>query len=90
LLPAAAIAARAEMRIRHPWNSNSEVYLKRLAHDTGLPRAALTMARVPPGKESFIYHSHERDEEFLFIYPVACLALASGYGQAAAHHCDSA
>ena len=28
---------------------------------------ALTIARVPPGKESFVYHSHERDEEFLFI-----------------------
>jgi uncharacterized cupin superfamily protein len=25
------------------------------------------MARVPPGKESFAYQSHERDEEFLFI-----------------------
>ncbi|HEY8380743.1 MAG TPA: cupin domain-containing protein [Microvirga sp.] len=27
----------------------------------------VSLARVPPGKESFVYHSHERDEEFLFI-----------------------
>ena len=67
LLTAADIAARSETRIRHPWNPNSEVYLKRLAHDAGLRRIALTLARVPPGKESFVYHSHERDEEFLFI-----------------------
>jgi uncharacterized cupin superfamily protein len=67
LLAAADIAARGETRIRHPWNPNSEVYLKHLAHDAGLRRVALTMARVPPGKEGFVYHSHERDEEFLFI-----------------------
>jgi uncharacterized cupin superfamily protein len=67
LLTAAEIAARAEMRVRHPWNPNSKVYLKHLAHDAGLRRVALTLARVPPGKESFVYHSHERDEEFLFI-----------------------
>ena len=67
LLTAADIAARAETRIRHPWNANSEVYLKHIAYDAGLRRVALTLARVPPGKESFVYHSHERDEEFLFI-----------------------
>jgi uncharacterized cupin superfamily protein len=33
----------------------------------GLSRVVLSLARVPPGKESFVYHSHERDEEFLFI-----------------------
>jgi uncharacterized cupin superfamily protein len=73
LLTAADIAARAEMRIRHPWNPNSEVYLKHLAHDAGLTRMAVTVARVPPGKESFAYHSHERDEEFLHpIRPRPC------------------
>ena len=28
---------------------------------------ALSIARVPPGKESFVYHAHERDEDFLCI-----------------------
>ena len=67
LQTAAEIAGSDEMRIRHPWNPNSEVYLKHLAHRAGLRRVALTLARVPPGRESFIYHSHEHEEEFLYI-----------------------
>jgi hypothetical protein len=49
LLTAAEIAARVETCIRHPSNPNSAVYLMHLAHDTGLRRAELTLARVPPG-----------------------------------------
>jgi uncharacterized cupin superfamily protein len=33
----------------------------------GLKHLSLSLARVPPGKESFIYHAHGRDEEFLCI-----------------------
>ncbi|WP_299620072.1 cupin domain-containing protein [Pelagibius sp.] len=67
LLTAAEIAALPELHIRHPFNPQSDVYLKRLAPLAGLARLSLTLARVPPGKESFVYHSHERDEEFLYI-----------------------
>lgn len=67
LLTAADIAAHTEARIRHPLNTNSEIYLKRLSQKAGLQRLSLALARVPPGKESFAYHWHERDEEFLFI-----------------------
>ncbi|MEZ5872041.1 MAG: cupin domain-containing protein [Nitratireductor sp.] len=56
-----------EAHIRHPLNSASDVYLKRLSPLFGLQRLALYIARVPPGGESFLYHSHERNEEFLFI-----------------------
>jgi uncharacterized cupin superfamily protein len=66
-LSAAAIAAAPEVHIRHPLNPASDVYLRALGRAAGLQRTALTLARVPPGRESFIYHSHERDEEFLFI-----------------------
>jgi uncharacterized cupin superfamily protein len=45
----------------------SDVYLKRLSAIAGLSRVSLTIARVPPGKESFLYRRHERDEEFIFI-----------------------
>lgn len=62
-----AIAGMPEARIRHPWNTGSDVYLKRLSPLTGLRRLALHIARLPPGKESFVYHRHERDEEFLLI-----------------------
>ena len=61
------IAATPETHIRHPWNPKSDVHLRQLSIGAGLSRVALTMARIPPGKESFVYHSHERDEEFLFI-----------------------
>jgi uncharacterized cupin superfamily protein len=66
-LSAAEIAAAPEVHIRHPLNPASDVYLRALGRVAGLQRTALTLARVPPGRESFIYHSHEHDEEFLFI-----------------------
>jgi uncharacterized cupin superfamily protein len=30
-------------------------------------RVAVSLGRVAPGKESFVYHSHNHEEEFLFI-----------------------
>jgi len=59
--------ALPEAHIRHPLNPASDVFLKRLAPIFGLQRLALYIARVPPAKESFLYHRHERDEEFLII-----------------------
>lgn len=56
-----------EAPLQHPWNANSEVYLKRLSKQAGLERVSLSLARVPPGRESFLLHRHECDEEFLFI-----------------------
>lgn len=67
LLTRFEIAALPEAHISHPWNPRSDVYLRRLSQIAGLHRVALAVARVPPGKESFLYHRHERDEEFLFI-----------------------
>jgi uncharacterized cupin superfamily protein len=67
LLSAAELAAAPEVHIRHPLNPASDVYLRSLGRPVGLRRLSLSLARVPPGKESFIYHRHERDEEFLYI-----------------------
>lgn len=67
LWTAADIASVPEVNVRHPWNENSDVHIKPLSMAAGLSRVVLSLARVPPGKESFVYHSHERDEEFLFI-----------------------
>ncbi len=61
------IAEMPEAHVGHPFNPKSDVFLKRLAPVFGLERLALYIARVPPGKESFVYHRHERDEEFLVI-----------------------
>jgi uncharacterized cupin superfamily protein len=74
LWTAAELAAAPEVHIRHPFNPGSDVYLRPLGRPTGLKRLSLSLARVPPGKESFIYHAHERDEEFLYII--------SGHGRA--------
>jgi uncharacterized cupin superfamily protein len=32
-----------------------------------LKRTGVNLARVPPGKESFVYHSHHREEEWIYI-----------------------
>lgn len=66
-LSRAEIDALDEAHVRHPLNPASDVRLKRLSPLFGLRRLALYIARVPPGKESFVYHRHERDEEFLAI-----------------------
>ncbi|MCG8508034.1 MAG: cupin domain-containing protein [Rhodospirillales bacterium] len=67
LLASDRIAELPELHIRHPWNDKSDVFIKRLSSMAGLTRIALSLARVPPGKESFVYHRHERDEEFVYI-----------------------
>lgn len=53
--------------ISHPFNPNSEVHLQRLAVRTGMGRVIVTLARVPPGKESFILHAHLLHEEFVYV-----------------------
>jgi uncharacterized cupin superfamily protein len=68
LLTAAEIAAAPRGHIKHPWNPHSDVYIVQLSTAAGLKRAAVSLARVPPGKESFVYHSHEHDEEWLYIF----------------------
>ena len=40
------------------------VMLSRL---TGLKHSGVNLARIAPGKESFVYHSHQREEEWLYI-----------------------
>lgn len=34
---------------------------------TGLRRIGVNLARIPPGKESFVYHSHWSEEEWIYI-----------------------
>jgi uncharacterized cupin superfamily protein len=67
ILSAGEIAAAPARRIRHPLNPLSDVTVTPISMMAGLERVVLSIARVPPGKESFAYHSHERDEEFLYV-----------------------
>ncbi|HEY7688286.1 MAG TPA: cupin domain-containing protein [Dongiaceae bacterium] len=67
LATAAQIKAEPEVPIAHPLNPNSEVYLRRLSVKVGLQREQVYLSRIPAGKESFAYHAHKGDEEWLFI-----------------------
>ena len=60
-------AAEQASRFSHPWNSNSEIYGTRLSSLVGLSRLGVSRVRVPPGKESFVYHSHYREEEWIYV-----------------------
>ena len=66
LLRAADSAAKMGSH-SHPWNPRSEMKGVQLSRLAGLKRTGVSLARIPPGKESFVYHCHEREEEWLYI-----------------------
>lgn len=51
----------------HPWNEKSEIHGYMLARATGLKRSGVSLARLAPGKESFLYHLHHYEEEWIYI-----------------------
>ena len=67
LLRADAIAALPTFPFSHPLNPQSEIHLRSLSAMTGLQRLGISIGRVPPGKESFVYHFHHTEEEFIYI-----------------------
>jgi uncharacterized cupin superfamily protein len=56
-----------EQSFSHPWNPKSQLIGVQLSRALALKRAAVSIARVPAGKESFVYHSHHHEEEWLYI-----------------------
>ncbi|NEQ34326.1 MAG: cupin domain-containing protein [Leptolyngbya sp. SIO4C5] len=66
LLRASEIAEQ-EATFSHPLNSNSQISGTRLSPTVGLKRVGVSLAKIPPGKESFIYHAHHREEEWIYI-----------------------
>lgn len=67
LIRAAAIDDLPSMLFRHPLNPHSEVELRTLSDRAGLQRLGIHVGRIPPGKESFCYHYHHVQEEFVYI-----------------------
>lgn len=51
----------------HPWNPKSEISGTYMARLLGLKRTGVNFAKVTPGKESFVYHSHYCEEEWIYI-----------------------
>ena len=66
LIKAADIRA-AECQFSHPWNPNSQLFGNQLGPLVGLQRTGVNLGRIPPGKESFVYHLHYQEEESLNI-----------------------
>ena len=67
LLKKSDIESIQEFEFHHPLNPNSEIYLRSLSTLAGLKRIGINIGRVPPGKESFIYHAHHNEEEWIYI-----------------------
>ena len=66
LIKAEEVAANAT-GFSHPWNPNSELVGTRLSALVGLSRVGVSLVCIPAGKESFVYHSHHREEEWIYI-----------------------
>ncbi len=67
LFRAAEHAQVREQSQSHPLNPNSQVRGISLSEQVGLQRLGFHLLRIAPGKESFIFHTHHSEEEFLYI-----------------------
>lgn len=63
----AADAKAAESSMSHPWNPKSLLIGTQLGRLGGLQRTGLSVVRIPSGHESFVYHSHHREEEWIYV-----------------------
>ena len=70
--PAPRVLVRAGERapprlFHHPENPRSEVHLEALSRPAGLARVAVGVTRVPAGRESYLLHVHQHDEEWVYV-----------------------
>jgi uncharacterized cupin superfamily protein len=74
IVRAADIAAHSQ-EFSHPWNPNSQMHGTQLARSVGLKRTGVNFIRVPAGKESYVYHSHQSEEEWIYVLSGRAIAL---------------
>jgi uncharacterized cupin superfamily protein len=74
IVRAADIAAHAQ-EFSHPWNPASLLRGTQLARSVGLKRTGVNFIRVPAGRESYAYHSHQHEEEWIYVLEGRALAL---------------
>jgi uncharacterized cupin superfamily protein len=55
------------MSFSHPWNPKSEIRGTWMGRLAGLSRTGVSLARLAPGKESFAYHMHHTEEEWVYV-----------------------
>jgi uncharacterized cupin superfamily protein len=73
-----AAIGQAEATFSHPWNPASEITGTHLSGLGGLKRTGVSLARIAPGKESFAYHLHHTEEEWIYILAGEGVALIDG------------
>lgn len=71
-------AKASEGTFSHPWNPASEMTGAQLGRMAGLARSGVSIARLAPGKESFAYHSHHTEEEWIYILSGHAVARIDG------------
>ena len=74
IVRAADSAAHAQ-EFSHPWNPESLMRGTQLARSVGLRRTGVNLIRIPAGKESFAYHSHQHEEEWIYVLSGRAVAL---------------
>lgn len=74
IVRAADIDAHAQ-EFSHPWNPNSLLRGTQVGRSVGLRRTGVNFIRVPAGKESFAYHSHQHEEEWIYVLSGRAIAL---------------
>ena len=67
-----------ENTFSHPWNLESEITGTHLSQLAGLKRTGVSLVRIASGKESFAYHSHHREEEWIYIISGKGIAYIDG------------
>ena len=67
LIHAGEVTNIPELPFQHSLNPRSKVYLRSLSALAGLQRLGLHLGRLPPGAESFAFHYHHYEEEFVYI-----------------------
>ena len=59
-------------------NPNSHLRRTGLSRLAGLTRAHVSLDRIPPGKDSFAYHAHRYEEEWVYILSGRAIADIDG------------
>jgi uncharacterized cupin superfamily protein len=77
IVRAADIAAHAQ-EFSHPWNPQSLMRGTQLGRSVGLKRTGVNFMRVPAGRESYVYHSHRYEEEWMYVLSGSGIALIDG------------
>ncbi len=67
LIKARDIEKMEEVVVQHQYNDNAIRHTKTLGTAAGLERIGIHLIRIEPGRDTTTHHSHEADEEFVYI-----------------------